>query len=216
MLARETVITVIDFESTRVVPGYTDEPWQVGLVCVERGRLRPASRFSSLLRVGSRPFSRHAPGRHAALRGEIARAPALADLWPQMRARLEGGTLGAHNAATEKKILRRAFPLHHFGPWVDTLKLVRMAYPALASHKLDDLLPVLGLQGRAAKLAPRHAPHDALFDAISAGLLLEHLMQLPGWEVVTVAALAAARPAEFHARVAARRPRRLANRSPLP
>ena len=32
MMARDAILTVLDFESTGAVRGYADEPWQVGLV----------------------------------------------------------------------------------------------------------------------------------------------------------------------------------------
>ena len=198
MWALESTITIIDFESTGAVTGYSDEPWQVGVVRVEAGHINPNDSFTTLLQVNSRPFSRHAPGRHEHLRAEISVAPGLAELWPQLRHWLVGHPLAAHNVSTEKRFLGRAFPMHSIGPWIDTLTLARVAHPECGSHRLEDLISGLGLTGKVEQCAPERAPHDALYDAISSGVLLEYLLGLPGWEDVTVDALIHARADEFH------------------
>jgi len=200
MLATQTTITVIDFEGTGSVQGYPDEPWQIGIAQVRNGRWVPGATFESLLRVGERPFNRYAPGRHTELRSEMAAAPALQTLWPKLRPWLEGPPLAAHNAATENRYLSRAFPLHPPGSWIDTLKLVRIAYPENHSHKLEDLLGQMQLTDRLTTLLPGRSSHDALYDAVGCALLLETILALPGWETVTIDALLRARPHRFHAR----------------
>jgi len=194
MLASDATITVLDFEGTGTVQGFPDEPWQIGLVQIHNGKLVVDSTFESLLRVGDRPFNRYAPGRHAELRTEMATAPTLQVLWPQLRDRLEGPLLAAHNAATENRYLTQAFPLHPPRQWIDTLKLVRIAYPKLRSHKLEDVVDHMQLTESLRALVPGRAAHDALYDAVACALLLEAVLQLPGWETVTVDALLRARP----------------------
>jgi DNA polymerase-3 subunit epsilon len=186
MLAREAEFVIIDFESTGSVEGYPVEPWQIGLVFFAKGSLAAECRYTSLLRVGDRPFNPYAPGRHAVLRDELARAPGLGDLWPALRPWLTGRPLVAHNTSTERKFLGEAFPLHPLGPWVDTLDLARRAYPQLRSHKLEDLTDRLGLTARIAELCPDLAPHDALYDAVASGTLLEHILALPTWQHATL------------------------------
>jgi DNA polymerase III epsilon subunit-like protein len=198
MLARQARITVIDFETTGVVRPLPSEPWQVGMVMFNAGKVIPETSFTSLLRVGDRPFSPHAPGRHAELHAEILQASTLTELWPTLRPWLTDRPLAAHNIGTEKKIIRQLAPFHRFGPWIDTLKLVRYAYPHLASHALEDILNELDLLDRVYAMCPGLEPHDALFDAFGSGVLLEHLLQLPGWDDVTVDDLAQAHPAKFH------------------
>lgn len=202
MLARDAVITVVDFEGTGVVPPHPDEPWQIGLVQLRRGRMLKASRFTSLLRVDARPFSRHAPGRHAQLRAEMAAAPRLPELWASLQARLDGPVLAAHNIGTEQRFLRAAFPMHAFAPWIDTLKLVRLVAPDLRSHRLESVIARLGLESRVKLLVPDREPHDALFDAVSAAAVLEFLLAQPEWRAVSVEALVQARPERYHRRVA--------------
>ncbi len=190
-LAQKAILTVLDFETTGSVRGWPVEPWQIGIAEVDCGRLSGES-FESWLRVSAdRPFNPHAPGRHARLRRELAEAPSLADLWPALADRwLLNRPLVAHNIGTERGVLRRALPLHRFGPWIDTLRLVRRYYPRLASAALDDAVAALGLQGALQAACPGRAPHDALYDATACALLLTHFLSLPGWEQVTVQGLA--------------------------
>ena len=185
--------SAIDFETTGAVPGFPNEPWQVGVVSVpaDAAPIRPSS-FESLLRIApGRPFNKWAPGRHAKLRAELAEAPALADLWPEL-APLLAGPVVAHNAGTERSLLQASAPLHVPGPWIDTLALARRAWPAAPSHALEDLVPALGLQPRLQALLPGREPHDALYDAAACALLL-HLLDQSGWGSLSPDELAAIR-----------------------
>jgi DNA polymerase III subunit epsilon len=183
----ELEITVFDFETTGTLQGFENEPWQIGMVSLRQGRVDATTMFESLLRVdGTRPFNRHAPGRHAQLRTEIAAAPTMQDIWPQIGRRLTACPLCAHNVGTEKKFARRAVPMHRLGPWVDTLKLARRAWPGCRSYALEDLVHELSLQERLLSLCPGREAHDALYDAVASALMLEYLLRQSGWERVTL------------------------------
>lgn len=184
--AREEVITAIDFEGTGAVKGYADEPWQVGVVLIRDGHIDVSSCFEHLLYVGDRPFNRYAPGRHRALRSALQTSPSLPSLWPNLRPYLDGLPVVAHNVATEKRYLTKAFPLHVPRQWIDTLKLSKLAYPTLTSYKLEDVLHALGLIERWQHMLPHREAHDALFDAVGCAVLLAHLLEQPGWRNVTV------------------------------
>jgi DNA polymerase III subunit epsilon len=205
MLARETTITVLDFETTGAVRGWPEEPWQIGLISLRGGVCDVSDAFVSLLRIGDRPFNPRAPGRHALLRDRLAVAPEWNDLWPALRVPLAGRPLAAHHTATEKKFLLRAAPLHAGGPWIDTLKLARYIAPRLTSYALGDLIAHFGLQARLRELAPGGEYHDALFDAVACGVLLEFFLRMPGWSDAHVEQLASAHPFEYHARATRRR-----------
>lgn len=180
-------LTALDFETTGAVPGHPSQPWQIGLLSLRCGEPDPATLEGHWLRISpERPFNRFAPGRHSQLRETLALAPALPDLWPRLAPRLTGVPLVAHNAATERAVLHDAFPLHPFGPWIDTLKLARQAWPRLPSHALGDLLATFGLEGGLRQLCPGLAPHDARYDAAGAALLLRHLLRQPGWRDLTL------------------------------
>ena len=172
----------IDFETTGSVPGFPNEPWQLGLVAADgRGSVAGGERMESLLRVSSdRPFNKWAPGRHAALRSEISRAPLLSDLMPGL-ARFLALPVVAHNAGTERAMIAAALPLHVPALWIDTLALSRRAWPSAPSHALEDLVPALGLLPEVRQLCPGRTFHDALFDAFACALLLERMLSAPGW-----------------------------------
>lgn len=183
-------ITVLDYESTGSLSGYTNEPWQIGMVSLKGGKVDTASMFESLLRVdANRPFNPHAPGRHALLRDEIAEAPTPQELWSQIRSRLTDHPLCAHNVATEKKFTRAMAPMHSFGPWIDTLRIARKVWPGCPSYTLEDLIVLFDLKSRVDALCSGKSAHDALYDAVASAMLLEHLLEQPGWGGVTVGEL---------------------------
>ncbi len=171
----------VDFETTGHVPGFPNEPWQIGMVPLCDGAVDPDGMFDSLINIGDRPFNKYAPGRHAQLRARLSIAPTLHCLWPDIFRRLCGIPLVAHNIGTERSILSSSAPLHVFGPWIDTLSLSRRAWPGLESYALEHLVPVLGLDVAVSTLCPGRAPHDALYDSAACAVLLLHLLEQPGW-----------------------------------
>ena len=107
---------------------------------------------------------------------------------------MQGVVLVAHNAGTEKRVLREAVPMARFGPWIDTLVLARAAWPGLASYALDDLVKQLGLQEQMIAAVPGREAHDALYDAVACGEVLATLLKQPGWESLTAEQAARCRP----------------------
>ena len=186
MLIRKITLTVLDFETTGSVPGFDAEPWQIGAIVMRGGRVRSET-FESLIRVdANRPFNAYAPGDHHKRRDEIAAAPEVSKVWKKLEPWVTGHPLAAHNAAVEKKFLRQMAPMHRFGPWVDTLKLARLAWPNAPSHRLEDLVSGLKLEPRIRECCASGAPHDALYDAAACAVLLEKMLSLPGWENLDV------------------------------
>ena len=187
MLIRETTLTVLDFETTGSVPGFDTEPWQIGAVIFESGRVGPEQTFESLIRVdANRPFNAYAPGNHHKRRHAIAAAPNVSNVWKKVEGWVTGRPLVAHNIAVEKKFLRQMAPMHPFGPWVDTLKLSRQAWPNAPTHTLEDLIAGLKLGSRVRECCPSGEPHDALYDAVACAVLLEYILLQPGWENLEV------------------------------
>lgn len=181
----EAELTVLDYECTGAVSGFDDEPWQLGLVSVKEGKVIPDSMAESLIQIApDRPFNPHAPGRYALIRDELACAPTMEQVWAQMKQRLTSYPLCAHNISTEKKQTRKLAPMHSFGPWIDTLKLARMAWPEAPSFALDVLTEWLGLLPKVERYCPQRTAHDALYDAVASACLLEHLLSAPQWQHV--------------------------------
>lgn len=172
---RSIPLVAVDFETTGAVPGWPVEPWQLGLVRFSLDDAQAPEVFESLVRVGDRPFHRDAPGRHRERRADILAAPTVTDLTPRCLPWWGGGVLVAHNASTERRMIRAMSPLHGPVAWIDTLPLARRMFPGLSSHALEDLVPALGLQAELSVLCPGREPHDALYDAQACRLLLRHI-----------------------------------------
>ncbi len=188
--ARVADLVAVDFESTGSVPGYLDQPWQIGLVLVRNAEVVMEAAFTSYLFVDEkRPFNPCAPGSWRLVRHELASAPELSAMLPVLRNRVLNVPLIAHHAATEKKILRHAWPLQRTGPWIDTLKLSRLAFPELRSHKLEDVVTASDVKPMLARLVPDRLPHDALYDAVACALVLCYLLKQPTWRDLTVGEL---------------------------
>ena len=102
------------------------------------------------------------------------------EVWPEISERLVGVPLVAHNAATERTILEHRAPMTPFGPWIDTLKLVRRYWPLLKSYALGDVIRTFSLENQVAELCPGRTWHDALFDACAGAVLFNHVQSRVG------------------------------------
>jgi len=165
--------TAIDFESAGAAPGRTDVPVQIGLAAWS-----PAAgmgdTFVSYLAAGT-SITWSARKVHGIRDEDLAGAPSLLALWPELKRRLAGAVVVAHGKGTEKRFLR-AFPGHGFGPWIDTLLLARAAWPELPDHSLSALCETRGLTPRIQQILPGRRWHDALYDALASAALLEDLI----------------------------------------
>jgi DNA polymerase-3 subunit epsilon len=141
----------IDFETTGYDNGSANEPWQLGLAVVERGRI-----------VETREWFFDVEGAPPRACGPAALGTLLNsfEIWSP---HLLGKRLVAHNLACEKTILTRTAPLTKWGPWVDTMKLAKARYPKLPSYRLGDLCAMFGC---VPQLAGR-TWHDGLYDAVA-------------------------------------------------
>ncbi len=173
-LVRHCRFTAIDFESAGAARGSTDSPVQIGLASwsMDGGHDDP---FVSYLRT-DQPVQWAARKVHGIGPEQLADAPPLLTLWPELKSRLAGAVVVAHGKGTEKRFLR-AFPGHGFGPWIDTLLLARAAWPDLPDHSLGALCEHRGLTAAVNTLVPGKSWHDALFDAVASLVLLERLIR---------------------------------------
>ncbi len=176
---RTCSFAAIDFESAGALPGHTDVPVQIGLAIMDDGHTQNAIPPANFLRSylhAERPIAWSARKVHGITDEDIAGAPPLLALWPEVAGHLGSRCPVAHGSGTEKRFLR-AFPLHGFGPWVDTLKLAHAAYPEAPTHSLGALLESLGLRPVLDTLCPGLRWHDALYDAVASLLFLRHLIE---------------------------------------
>ena len=171
---------VVDVETTGLDPR-RDHVLELGWVPVMRGEVVLAGVRGTVVR----PPAGAAVGESAVLHGitddDLAAAPGLDDVVPELRAALQGRVLVAHHAPIEIGFLDSAFrdaqadraPLHV----VDTMTLQRRLVvrghgePPPGALRLDAARRQFGL--------PRYAAHHAATDAIAtAELLLAQVAEL--------------------------------------
>jgi DNA polymerase-3 subunit epsilon len=203
---RDAVWAALDFESAGAAPGRSDEPVQVGMAVWRGGEMTDCfrSHVHSPVRI-----TRRARAVHGITDEDVRRAPAMASLWPEFKARLGGAVVVAHGAATEKRFLR-AFPFHGFGPWLDTLVLSRAALPGLSGHALGDVAAALGAEEEIRRLCAGLDWHDALFDAVACLVILQRVLAICAAPDLTVGQLLAMDTRAYRQRRAVRQAARSA------
>jgi len=164
---REATFSVVDLEATGL-DLCQDEVVSVGVVVVRGGRIT-ADRWYQPVRP-ARPIDPEAMKVHGLTAAELAGAPALSEVLPELTQRLRGTTIVAHAAWVERAFLDRALrPRGEKLPerLVDTAGLARAAGLAVhATHAPD-------LEGLARHLGlPVHTPHHALGDALTTAEVL--------------------------------------------
>ncbi len=159
-----TCFVVLDFEATTPT-GYRPEPIDIAAIAlrVTGGELREVSRFAALMRPPEHapvtPFDTEQTGITAAM---VADQPTAGEILARLDSRLTEPPylLVAHNAPTEAGIVydyRQHCPTLAAIDFLDTVRLARIVYPDLFSHRLDVLINHLGI--------PRPADrHRALAD----------------------------------------------------
>jgi DNA polymerase-3 subunit epsilon len=174
-ILKNSSLVAIDFESSGEAQGESGVPIQIGLVEMKSLQLDPCSFFSSYLKTNT-AITKAAKKIHGIASTHLQEAPSLLELWPELQQRLQGRCLVAHGHGTERRFLR-AFPMHGFGPWIDTLTLSRQFFPGLPSYALADVIAYCNLTEELYALHPSFRWHEALSDAIASLLLLLHLIK---------------------------------------
>jgi len=172
-LIKNTTFTALDFESAGTATGRTDAPIQIGAAT-----LSPDSENFDIWEsyiYTDKPITWAAQKVHGITKEDLADAPKLMLLWPEIKKRLAGCAVVAHGHGTEKRFLR-AFPGHGFGPWVDTLNLSRAVYPELESHSLSKVCETLNLKAQIDAIVHDKTWHDALYDAVASIVLLKEII----------------------------------------
>jgi DNA polymerase-3 subunit epsilon len=169
----------IDFEGSGSSKDFPDDPIQIGLAVLDP----QPDLFESYLQAGH-PSTFFAYRTHKIPLTKTQNAPHLRDLYPEFMRRAQRNVLVAHNAATEKRHLRAAFPLLPPLQWIDTLNVMRGLFPTWESHGLEACCENLELLPKLKELLPHKTWHDALFDAAASALLFQWATRkFPDWKL---------------------------------
>ncbi|MFT4546239.1 MAG: DNA polymerase-3 subunit epsilon [Verrucomicrobiales bacterium] len=175
-LASETTFAAIDFESAGFEKGGTDVAVQIGIALMTPDlEIRREDFFTSYL-ASDQKVTWAAKKVHGISDSDLLGAPPLLQLWPEINQRLRNRCITAHGSGTEKRFLR-AFPMHGFNTWADTLTIAHAAYPEIGDHSLSALCDRLELSEEVEQLCPDRKWHDALYDSIASLVLLRKIIQ---------------------------------------
>lgn len=196
---REVDYAVLDLETTGL-NARRDAILSIGLVEVRQGRVQLDSSWYALVQP---PAGVQVPAAsiriHGLLRGDVAHAPHLTDVLPELLERLAGRVLVVHFARMDVDFLARALQqtwrVQLRGPALDTMQIAQGLYHQerwLTGH--DGMRPVTSLRELAEQVhLPIANEHNALSDAITTAQLflaqairlerrgngsLQHLLQM--------------------------------------
>jgi DNA polymerase-3 subunit epsilon len=163
---------VLDLETTGLDP-VRDHMLAVGMAPIRAGTIRYGERFHTLVRparLDDLPMD--GLRAHHLLPSELADAPSVADVLPDIDRRLREGALVVHVAAIDLAFLGEAYR-HAALPWprppvIDTVDLLRRWHARRHAFRPHPPPPPVGLaEARAAFALPPHQAHDALADALA-------------------------------------------------
>ena len=138
---------------------------QVGVINVVSGRI--LDEWATLVDPED-DFLSMFTGIHGIAEEHISDAPILPAIWDDLRSRVEGKVLIAHNTAFDRNALDRAADSYNLNrlkvTWRDSLSIARCAWPHMpGKHGLKNLTAQLGI---------RFTHHDALEDARAAAMVV--------------------------------------------
>lgn len=168
---------VIDFETTgfrHSTAGVPPVAVEVAIVEVSKdGQIgeKWTTRFNPL-----RPIEPSASRVHGMTASMLENEPTFQDMLEEIKTRIVGKTLVAHNAEFESRILRNE--LSRFNGhglrgkpfvFIDTVREMRRVAPNLPNHKLETVLDYYGIHNK--------SPHSALGDAEATAELFSRLLK---------------------------------------
>ncbi len=164
----------LDLETGGLEPK-TDALLAVGMVPIRAGLIRLAEAYYSLVRP--EPGARLDPGSvraHQLVGEDLATAPSLAQVVPEIAARLEDAVLLVHHRALDLEFLRRVFasagrrwPAPKVVDTIDLLVAIERRKRMRDPHLPEKLPPLNLTQARRGWGLPDYPAHDALSDALA-------------------------------------------------
>ena len=159
--------TAIDFETAT---GKRNSACAVGIVTVENGVI--ADTFQALIRPPGNAYFGMNVAVHGIRPQDTAHAPTFAELYPELKSRLQGRTLVAHNESFDRSVLRRT--MEHYALDYPELGLAERWECTMRIYKAKGFVPCrLNVCCERLNIPLQH--HEALSDAIGcAHLYLRH------------------------------------------
>lgn len=130
--------TAIDFETAN---RNRDSACSVAVVEVRDGKLYDS--FYTLIRPPEMRFDANNIMVHGIYPEDVRNQPTFADIWPELRARLAGKIVVAHNAPFDMGVLRACLETYHLPKpkfyYFCTVQMARRVWPQMMNHRLDTL-----------------------------------------------------------------------------
>jgi DNA polymerase-3 subunit epsilon len=150
--------TAIDFETAT---GKRSSACAVGIVTVENGEI--TEEFYSLIQPPNNEYFGMNIAVHGIRPHDTVNAPTFADLYPEIRARLQGCTLVAHNESFDRSVLKRT--MEHYELDYAELELADRWNCTMKMYKAKGFMPYK-LNACCEQLGIKLKHHEALSDAI--------------------------------------------------
>jgi DNA polymerase III subunit epsilon len=154
--SKTSSFVALDFETANE---QWNSPCQIGLVIVERGKV--VERISRLIRPKDNRFRDFNTRLHGIDMARVRNEPQFDEVWHDLRPKLEGCVVLAHNASFDMGVLRRVLDLYDLDYptmfYGCTAQLSKLTWPNMPNYSLDTVASKLGIH------MDRH--HDALSDA---------------------------------------------------
>ena len=120
--------TAIDFETAT---GKRHSACAVGITTVKNGKI--IDEYNSLIQPPNNEYLYFNTRIHGITENDTANALPFPDVYPEIRKRLAGKTIVAHNEAFDRSVLQKTMEYYHLdyseinisNPWVCTLKIYR-------------------------------------------------------------------------------------------
>src|ERR1019366_1340754 len=161
-------LVVLDLEGSGAQDRDDEAILEIAVVPLSSGKPSLPEAYCTLINPG-RPIP-HRPWISPGLTSTVlATAPPLAEVAPELAARIDGKIVVGHNVGVDYRLLRRRCPDIKPRALIDTLRLARHLNPALKRNALGELLERHGLTADVTRLVPDSQPLPALISDLAPG-----------------------------------------------
>ncbi|MEV0400011.1 3'-5' exonuclease [Actinoallomurus sp. NPDC050550] len=183
---KDAPLVALDLEGTGAQDRGDEAILEIAVVPIAGGRPSLDDAYTTLINPG-RPVPRRPWISPGLADKALAEAPTLAEVEPELAARLDTRIIVGHNIGVDWRLLHRRCPDIQPASLIDTLRLARRARPGDKRNSLTALLDHYELTDQVTRLAPNSRPHRAIWDTIGVALLITALIDdLRGGDTLTL------------------------------